>query len=146
MKHITLMCVLLILAVVLSGCQMMPEVEKSTIADEAKSTDPETLTIRLVSGNGLTHGNKHHLLAQRIEQFDEVNPEVEIKIEWVQSYNNSNETFQRTASWVGIDRPVELYKDAQIVPDIMELVPNQMMDLYRLGKIEPMNMNDSICE
>ncbi|WP_307207183.1 ABC transporter substrate-binding protein [Paenibacillus harenae] len=121
---------------------MMPKVEESIIADEGKSTDPETLTIRLVSSLG-SRSNKHHLLAQRIEQFDEEHPEVEIKIEWVQSYDDPSDAFKRTASWFGVDRPVELYKEAQIVPDIIELVPNQMRGLYRLGKIEPLNMNES---
>ncbi|MBD3919945.1 extracellular solute-binding protein [Paenibacillus sp. PR3] len=126
--------VLLLIVILLSGCTSLnAQNDGLQDADDEK----QSLTIQLIAWNTLMP--KDHSLAHRIGLFQQEHPNVEIKIVWNQGYGNG-----RKASWFKTTDPSYLYNDdAQKTPDIVELVPNQVKDLYRLGRIEPLNMNES---
>ncbi|WP_307207399.1 ABC transporter substrate-binding protein [Paenibacillus harenae] len=128
--------VLLLVAILVSGCTSSnAQNDVLQVADEKK----ESLTIQLISSNTVMPNERHHL-AHRIELFQKEHPNVDIKIVWNQSYISGGK-----ASWFKTNDPSYLYDgDAQKTPDIVELVPNQIKDLYRLGRIEPLNMNESV--
>lgn len=131
--------VLLLLVILLSGCTSL-----NTQKDVLQVTDDEnqSLTIQLISWN--TAMPNDHLLAHKIERFQQEHPNVDIKVVWSQSYDSGTGV---NASWFKSTDPSYLYDDdARKTPDIVELVPNQMNDLYRLGRIEPLNMNESVLD
>ncbi|WP_317964795.1 extracellular solute-binding protein [Paenibacillus sp. CCS19] len=133
MKYI-LKVILLVLLICLSGCSSTSSTAEQTL-DE---TEKQTLTIELLSINA-SAGNGHHLLGQKIKRWAEAHPNVSVTIRWKMN------DFDRIPkpSWERMEVPSALYKDAADVPDIVELVPNQMRDLYNLGKIEPLNIKES---
>lgn len=132
-KHI-LKVILLVLFICLSGCST----NNSTAEQTLDETEKQSLTIELLSINFLA-GNSHHLLGQKIERWAEAHPNVSVTIQW--KLNSFAQTSNST--WDKNKEPSALYKDTAEVPDIVELVPNQMRDLYNLGKIEPLNIKES---
>ncbi|GMK37559.1 hypothetical protein PCCS19_06130 [Paenibacillus sp. CCS19] len=124
--------ILLLMSLCLTGCA-------SSQGDQYRmaNTIPEKqkLTVELVSW---FRGNDRHWLARRIEQFGSEHPNVEIKIHW-----NPHDVLK--ASWDKSKEPAYLYEEAPSVevPDLVELAPDQMRELYRLGKLEPLNMNST---
>lgn len=130
--------VLLLIVILLSGCTSLnAQNDELQVTDEKK----ESLTIQLISNNTDMPNERHHL-ARRIEIFQKDHPNAEIKIVWNQAYDTRGK-----ASWFKTTDPSYLYDgDAQKTPDIVELVPNQIQDLYRLGRIEPLNMNESVLD
>lgn len=140
-KHIMMINVALLFITLLSGCASTTTAEETARkSDVPKSKD--TLTIQLVSINGSFYGVKHHRLAQKIELFHELNPKTDISIRWIHDYNLTLGS-DTVPSWIRTAKPAELYTDAEDVPDIFELAPNQMLELYRRGAIEPLNMNET---
>jgi len=128
--------ILLFIVILISGCTSLnAQNDGLQDADDEK----QLLTIQLIANNISVMPNEH-LLAHKIELFQQEHPNVEIKIVWNQSYDSKGK-----ASWFKTMDPSYLYDDdAQKTPDIVELVPNQMKDLYRLGRIEPLYMNESV--
>ena len=122
--------ILLLMSLCLTGCASSQGDQyrmANTIAEKQK------LTVELVSWFS---ENDRHWLARRIKQFGSEHPNVEIKIQW----NPHNVT---KASWDKSKEPAYLYEETSGVeiPDLVELAPDQMRELYRLGKLEPLNMN-----
>lgn len=132
MQHILKVLLIVILACI-SGCSTSSNKER--MFDE---TEKQTLAIELLSTN-FSAGNSHHSLSRKIERWAEAHPNVNVTIRW--KLNSFDQTSNST--WEKNREPSALYKDAPDVPDIVELVPNQMRDLYRLGKIDPLNINES---
>lgn len=127
---------ILLIMVLISGCT---ERDLSDIPDSV-SIDPEagTLTIRLI---GNQPGSKtDNVLTRKIEAFQSSHPEVKINIQWTQYYGPRD-----IPTWMNVREPAELYEDDSKEPaDLYELVPYQMQELFRLGKIETLNMNEGI--
>lgn len=127
------------IVIMLTGCM-----SSSSMMDYEYATDRETgkqqLSLTLVSSFSAREG----LLTQKIQRFAEEH-HVEVKIEWVNTYNDvlTTKRMDLYAPWTRIEEPSKLYKDAKNVSDIVELVPNQMRELYRKGIIEPLNMNET---
>lgn len=137
MANIRKLGILLMFVMTLSSCMSSSHTFKNNDTS-ARVGEKQQLTIKLV---GRYSGDT---LPQKIQRFADMNSNVEIKIEWVQSYNNlSSKSLVLFAPWTPIAVPSELYENSNHVPDIVELVPNQMRELYRMGVIEPLNMNES---
>ncbi|MBD3919939.1 extracellular solute-binding protein [Paenibacillus sp. PR3] len=130
--------ILVFIQILLTGCSF-----SSTSGNEAKVNETkETLTVQLVAANGSMYGIEHHRLAQRIQGFRQLFPNTDITIRWVQDYNIMDASHQsKRTSWIRSDTPTDLFANSKDVPDIVELVPNQMKELYRLGRIEALNLN-----
>ncbi|GMK37556.1 hypothetical protein PCCS19_06100 [Paenibacillus sp. CCS19] len=130
----------IVIIMMLTGCMSS---SSAVDYDDAANgeTEKQQLSIKLVSRW------KSELLTQKIQRFAEEHPNVEIKIEWVYSYIDPlNKFWVLFAPWARIEKPSELYENAKNVPDIVELVPYQMRELYRKGVIEPLNMNETDLE
>jgi len=129
--------ILVFIQILLTGCSF-----SSTSGNEAKVNETkETLTVQLVAANGFMYGIEHHRLAQRIKGFRQLFPNTDITIRWVQDYNMDPGHYAKQYSWIRSDTPTDLFTAAKDVPDIVELVPNQMKELFGLGRIEALNMN-----
>lgn len=137
----TVLGMLMLMQALLSGCGISSTTGGMNNTIDERETK-ETITVQLVSFQGPFYGVEHHALAQRIERFRALYPNVDIAIQWVQDYN-SNTDKPHSPSWVRTAKPVDLYTNAKTVPDIVELVPNQMKELFRLGVIEALNTNKS---
>ncbi|GMK37561.1 putative ABC transporter extracellular-binding protein YurO [Paenibacillus sp. CCS19] len=127
----------IVICLTLTGCMSSsPTMEYDH--NSAGEAGKQQLSITLVSRW------KSQLLVQKLQRFTEEHPDVEIKIEWANSYNDLvSDQYVMFAPWTRIEHPSELYKDAKNVPDIVELVPNQMRELYHRGIIEPLNINET---
>lgn len=127
----------IVIIITLTGC-MSSSPPTGYDHASAREAEKQQLSIKLVSRW------KSELLTQKIQRFAEEHPNVEMKIEWVYSYNDLlSKQIVLFAPWTRIEEPSELYKDAKNVPDIVELVPNQMRELYHRGIIEPLNINET---
>ncbi|MDQ0115502.1 ABC transporter substrate-binding protein [Paenibacillus harenae] len=131
------MIMILIITALMAGCTNANVSDKEMNIHEEERT---SLTVQLVSFNGTRYGIEHHRLAQKIERFRALNPHADIMIRWVQGYNLASND---EPSWIRSAEPADLYSNAENVPDIVELVPNQMLELYRRGIIEPLNMKET---
>lgn len=137
MSNIRKLGILLMFVMTLSSCMSSSHTLKNNDTS-ARVGEKQQLTIKLV---GRYSGDT---LPQKIQRFADMHSNVEIKIEWVQSYNNPySKSPVLFAPWTPIEVPSELYEDSNNVPDIVELVPYQMRELYRMGVIEPLNLNGS---
>lgn len=144
MKYTMMINVALLFITLLSSCVSTTTAEEAARnSEEPKSKD--TLTIQLVSINGSFYGVEHHRLARKIERFGDLNPNTNITIRWINDYNLTQGS-NSVPIWIKTTKPADLYtvtQRAQDVPDIFELAPNQMLELYRRGAIEPLNMNET---
>ncbi|MGO4346969.1 extracellular solute-binding protein [Paenibacillus sp. MCAF9] len=144
MKYTMMINVALLFITLLSSCVSTTTIEEAARnSEEPKSKD--TLTIQLVSINGSFYGVEHHRLARKIKRFGDLNPNTNIMIRWINDYNFTQGS-NSVPTWIKTTKPADLYtvtQRVQDVPDIFELAPNQMLELYRRGAIEPLNMNET---
>lgn len=121
MNAILLAMLFAILLIVSAGC----EASQKRIGEFDDAFD-QSLTIELVS----FMGNRNNRLYERIQQFREEHPEVNVTIRWNHDYHT------RLSRWLlgmqGSGAP----------PDIVELVSNQMYNMFYHGKIEALSLND----
>ncbi|MBD3919941.1 extracellular solute-binding protein [Paenibacillus sp. PR3] len=132
MRAIRALGVLLLFVVLLSGCKLSEVQESATLTIEKGS---QSLTIQLVSWRPYESANVTNPLGQKIRQFREIHPDIRITILW-------NDFYGTPSKWLN---SAESYKhtDSDEVPDLIELVPNQMRFWYQYGIIEPLPMKET---
>lgn len=136
MKFNTIGVALLLIAFAVSGCTASDRGETAANGQIEKS---QTLIIDLVSWAAMDSSNNDTRLVQKIERFREQHPNVQITYHW-------NDFYSVKSNWL---KTAQLYSSrakAGDLPDIVELVPNQMKFWHQYGIIEPLAMNESVMD
>lgn len=132
MKFKRLFAVLLLKTVFISGCTTIVTEEAVPVEIEKS----QSLIIQLVSWAPMASSNEDNPLKQKIGRFREKYPNVQITIRW-------NDYYGTPSNWLQNAESYKLRAKSSELPDIVELVPNQMKFWHQYGIIEPLNMNES---
>lgn len=134
MKIRLIMSVISIMAVLLSGCKSAEpvdsELEDSIVDEQNPYLEEQSLTIELSSFYHFkSNPDDYHVLGRKIEQFRKEHPDAKITIKWVDTPRNESDASR--------------YEREENLPDIIEASSNELLRLYKQGKIEPLNLNES---